>query len=86
MRFSKSDKKRGVQMGEATKFSNLQLKLLRLYSKNVSEQELQDIKQLLAEYFSRKLASETKRIWDEKGLSDDDMDKWLKNLLSMTVG
>ena len=47
-------------------FSNLQLELLRLYSKNVSERDLEQIKLVLAQYFASKAMDEADRIWTEK--------------------
>ena len=47
-------------------FSNLQLELLKLYSRNISEQDLEQIKQFLARYFAEKAMDEADRIWTEK--------------------
>jgi hypothetical protein len=47
-------------------FSNLQLELLKLYSKNVSENDLLQIKLFLAQYFAEKAMDEADRIWEEK--------------------
>ena len=47
-------------------FSNMQLELLKLYSRNVSESDLVQIKLLLAHYFAEKAMDEADRIWEEK--------------------
>jgi hypothetical protein len=39
----------------ATKFTPLQMELLKLYSKNITEEDLVAIKQLIANYFIDKL-------------------------------
>ena len=39
---------------EPTKFTSLQLELLRLYAMNPAENELLEIKDMLAKYFMRK--------------------------------
>ena len=57
--------------------TNLQLELLKLYSTNLNQTELVDIKRMLANYFAKKAIAEADRIWDEKGLSNEDMKKWL---------
>ena len=57
--------------------SNLQLELLKLYSTNVEEDDLNDVKMLLAKYFSEKAISEADNVWETKNLSNKDMDKWL---------
>lgn len=47
-------------------FSNLQLELLKLYSSDVSESDLKQIKLFLARYFAEKAMDEADRIWQEK--------------------
>lgn len=54
-------------MIQSTKLRNLQ-----------SDQDLLEIKRILANYFAGKLTAEAERIWNEKGLTNEDMDKWLK--------
>jgi hypothetical protein len=48
--------------------SNMQLQLLQLYSNNVSDDDLSQIKDLLAQYFAQKATRLVDKIWDEKGL------------------
>ena len=45
---------------------NIQLELLKLYSKDISESDLIQIKLLLAHYFAEKAMDEADRIWEEK--------------------
>ena len=47
-------------------FSNIQLELLKFYSRNVSESDLVQIKPLLARYFAEKAMDEADRIWEKK--------------------
>lgn len=58
--------------------SNLQLELLKLYSSNISESELLEIKRFLAKFFMKKAINEADIIWDEKGYSDTLMQDWLE--------
>jgi len=58
-------------------FSNIQLELLKLYSTDVKENELLDIKNYLAKYFAEKAIREADAIWDAKDLDNDTMDKFL---------
>jgi hypothetical protein len=60
-----------------TRFSNIQLELLKLYSHGVSDQQLNEIKQLLAKYFAQKSIEEADKTWDKKGWTNDDMDNLL---------
>ncbi len=52
-------------------FSNLQLELLKLYSRQVSEQDLSQIKRLLGQYFADKASDLADEIWQEKGLTEE---------------
>ncbi len=52
-------------------FTNLQLELLKLYARRVPEQDLQEIKKLLAQYFMDKASDLADEIWDEKGLTEE---------------
>lgn len=58
------------------KISNLQLEILRLYGNGVSEKSLREIKGILAKYFADKATDSTEKVWEEKGLSEQDMFNW----------
>ena len=57
--------------------SDLQLELLKLYSTEVTSEELFEVKRLLGRYFGRKAIQSADRVWDQRGLTDQDMDAWL---------
>ncbi len=61
-----------------TKMSNLQIELLKLYAHHVSDDELCDIKKLLAEYFAKKVDDEMDQMWEEKGWDENTIKKWKK--------
>ncbi|RMH88645.1 MAG: hypothetical protein D6681_14700 [Calditrichaeota bacterium] len=63
-------------MGEKA-LSNLQLELLKLYSTNLSEQDLLALKKVLAKFFAERAIQEADRLWKEKKLTNKDMDNWL---------
>ena len=58
-------------------FSNMQLELLRLYSRNLSDEELGEIKQLLARYFAGKLSRRADQMWEEKDWTNEKMEEFL---------
>ncbi len=60
------------------KLSNLQLELLKVFSYELTEQELYDIKDLLAHYFAQKATEEMETFWDTHNLNDATMDEWLQ--------
>jgi len=57
--------------------NNIQVELLKLYSTNLSDKDLEDLKNVLAEFYSDKVISQANEIWDERGLTDADMEAWL---------
>lgn len=59
--------------------SNVQLELLKLYSTDLSEDDLKELKSLLARFYAEKSIKLANQIWDEKGLTDEDMDRLLND-------
>jgi hypothetical protein len=47
--------------------SNIQLELLKLYSTNIPETDLLEIKRYLAKFFMKKAIAEADKTWDEQG-------------------
>ena len=75
-------KQKRARMGEAilnNNFSNIQMELLKLYATNISDNELKEIKQKLAEFFSQKAINEADKLWDEKQMDDALMTKWIND-------
>jgi hypothetical protein len=62
---------------QSNPLSNLQIELLKLYSTDLPEPELIELKILLANYFAQKAIQGADRIWEEKQLSSYDMETWL---------
>jgi chromosome condensin MukBEF complex kleisin-like MukF subunit len=56
--------------------TNLQLELLKLYTRKVSEQDLQSIKQMLAQYFSNKTMDLADKIWEKNNWTDEDAERF----------
>ena len=56
--------------------SNSQLELLRLYGNGVSDENLREIKTILAKYFADKATDAMDKVWDEKGLTEQTMIDW----------
>ena len=61
--------------------TNLQLELLKLFTFNVNERDLKEIKKLLSNYFAKKATSSADKAWNEKGWSDKDVEKLLNSHL-----
>lgn len=68
------------QPAPANKLNPVQLHLLELFSKNMTEQELMEIKELLVQYYSRKVDEEVNQIWKKRGYTKKTFEKATKNL------
>ncbi|TAD95587.1 MAG: hypothetical protein EAZ97_15265 [Bacteroidetes bacterium] len=60
-----------MQNGVSFPLSNLQLELLKLFAQNVADQDLIQIKLLIAQYLAQKSSELADKVWEEKGLSPD---------------
>lgn len=49
------------------KFSNVQLELLRLYSTNIPDEVLLEMRDVLSRFFAERAANEMDKLWDERG-------------------
>ena len=57
--------------------SNVQMELIKLYSTNLNDNELLELKNILVQHFSRKAINEADSLWKKKGMSAQTMDAWL---------
>ncbi|NII25441.1 hypothetical protein HB364_10135 [Pseudoflavitalea sp. X16] len=57
--------------------NNVQMELMKLFSTGLSDKDLTELKKVLAKFYSDKAVAQANEIWDQKGLTDEDMDKWL---------
>jgi len=58
--------------------TNLQLELLKIYSFNISDEQLSEIREILTQYFANKATTEMDRLWDENDWTNNTMNEWLK--------
>ncbi len=63
-------------MVPAQKLTNLQLELIKLFSHNVTDSQLIEIKQLLGNYFAEKATEEMDKLWDENNWTEETMKEW----------
>ena len=63
-------------MSAAHKLTNLQLELLKLFKYELPENQIQEIKALLAKYFADKASDEMDKLWEENNWNDKTMDDW----------
>ncbi|MGB3778152.1 MAG: hypothetical protein WA960_07310 [Tunicatimonas sp.] len=57
--------------------SNVQLEILNAFSHQLSDEELLKFKDTIAQYFADRAVRAADRAWDEKGWTDDDVDRML---------
>ena len=57
--------------------SNVQLEILKAFSYNLTDKELKDFKDTLAQYFAERAIQIADQVWEEKGWTDEDVDRML---------
>lgn len=60
-----------------TELNPIQVSLLKLFNRPMSEQEAYNLKKYLAEYYNRQLEDELSRVVSEKGYTQKDFDSML---------
>ena len=57
--------------------SNVQMELLKLYSVNVSDEVLLELKKVMSKFLMQKMREEAGKVWLEKGYSQATLNQWL---------
>jgi hypothetical protein len=60
-----------------TPMSSIQLELLKVYAFNPNEEDLLNIKKMLANYFADKLTKRIDQAIEEKNITEQDLEQWL---------
>ena len=67
---------------ETTKrLTNLQRELIKIFSYDLSDNQLDEIRNLLSKYFAQKATTEMDKIWNINNLTNETMDNWTKEHL-----
>ena len=61
---------------QTQKLTNLQLELLKIFSYQLNQQQLTDIKNLLANYFAEQATQEMDKLWEENNWDNNTMTEW----------
>lgn len=61
-----------------SKLSTLQLELLKIFAFNPSEEELLEVKDMLARFFAYRFTEKITQATEEQGISETDLDNWLE--------
>jgi hypothetical protein len=65
-------------MPSQAKLTNLQHELLRVFKYDLKEDQLVEIKNLLADYFSNKLSHEMDELWKKNNWNEETINQWSK--------
>lgn len=64
-------------MNTVTKLNSMQLFMLKIFDRELNTKQENEIKHLLSEYFAKQVDEEMDLIWEQKGLTQKDLDKAL---------
>lgn len=67
------------RMPDSSPLSNVQLELLKLYSTNLSEKDILELKDVLARFYAEKSIELANNVWQQKGYSSEDMNSILND-------
>ncbi len=61
---------------KSSALSNVQMELLKLYSKDIPDTQLNEIKILLSNYFANKVSDELDILWKDNKWNYETMNQW----------
>jgi hypothetical protein len=64
---------------QRTRFTNLQLLLLEQFAREVSEEDLRNIRDLISRYFAERLVKMADEAWVRNGWTNETMEEWLND-------
>lgn len=60
-----------------TPLNQTQIEILKLFTRDLSEHDLLEIKRLIVKYLADQVTQKVDAIWEEKGWTDEDMQRLL---------
>lgn len=66
-------------MPDNSPLSNVQLELLKLYSTNLSEKDILELKDVLARFYAERSIELADNVWQQKGYTAEDMNSILND-------
>lgn len=63
------------------RITNLQKELMKIFSLELTEEELSEVRNMLAKYFAGRASSEMDKLWKERGYSQETINEWLNSHL-----
>jgi len=68
-------------MNSSGKLTNLQIELLKMFNYDLSESQLEDIKNMLGKYFAETARTEMNKLWEQERWSNETMEQWVNEHL-----
>ena len=59
--------------------TNAQLEILKAFSFNLNQEELQEFKDTIASYFAKRAINGANKVWDEQNWNNEKVDKMLQS-------
>ncbi len=59
--------------------TNIQQELLKIFSTNIPDNQLIEIREMLKNYFAKKISEEADKVWEQKGYTDKITDDWVND-------
>lgn len=66
-----------MTLPESNKLSNAQLELLKVFSRDLSDHDLAELRQILVSFFYDKLIHDADKAWDENKWNDSKVEELL---------
>jgi len=63
-------------MVTTAKFTNLQLELIKMFSIQLQDNQLVEVRDILTKYFAEKATDEMDKLWTNSNWDDDTMERW----------
>ena len=60
--------------------TNLQMEYLKLPSFNLGDNDMKELRQLIAKFLNEKMQMEIDRVWEEKKYSTETINQWLNEV------
>lgn len=57
--------------------SNVQLEILKAFSHQLDQQEILEFREIIAQYFAKRAIQAANKVWDEKGWTDETVERLL---------
>lgn len=68
------------------KLTNLQRELLKTFSFDIPEEQLLEVRNMLANYFLQKAGDEMDVLWEERGWTEETMREWADEHIRSSSG